>query len=70
MVMKYLLGVFVLVGLVGCGSSSQPDERKEGLSVKCLNGVEYYINNQYKRGYMAPKYNRDGKISLCGAGND
>ena len=71
--MKYLLGVLVLVGLVGCSSQqdeTKTDERKAGLTIKCLNGVQYYINDQYKRGFMAPKYNRDGTISLCGGDND
>lgn len=71
--MKYLVGALMLAGLMGCSSQqdeTSTDEQKAGLTIKCLNGVQYYINDQYKRGYMAPKYNRDGTISLCGDSND
>ena len=65
--MKYLVVGLVFV-LVGCSQGSS-DIDESDINVKCLSGVNYYMTKStrgYKGyGYMSPKYNRDGLVSLC-----
>jgi len=68
--MKYLLGVLVLVGLVGC---EMAEDKNLALSsngvyftVHCIDGVEYI--GGYRE--LSPKYNKQGSISLCGGSNE
>lgn len=70
--MKKLILLSAILILTACdnrpGASQMTDSE---INVRCLNGVEYYLYNEkegsgYKGyGYMAPKYNPDGKLSLC-----
>lgn len=66
--MHALIASSVLIG--GC-DGHHGQSLGGGMNVKCIAGVEYYFITErevlYKGyGYMSPKYNRDGKISLCG----
>jgi len=66
LVVSLVLSVF---GLASCSSGQGSITDETETKVVCLGGVEYYqfrehiINTGY--GFMAPKYLRDGSISLC-----
>lgn len=69
MKIKSVMILIFLIALGGCSSGNNVSTQIENFKTQCVDGVTYYIfaefagNNGY--GYMAPKFNRDGKIDLC-----
>lgn len=67
--MKQLILILcTIVILAGCNEEPITIHSKQ-LLVECVDGVNYYLFREaagYQGyGYMAPKYKRDGTISLC-----
>lgn len=67
---KILILVVAVLLLSGCGQSNKrafADTNQ--LNVVCINGVNYYLFRDLSGysgyGYMSPKFNRNGSVSLC-----
>lgn len=69
--MKYFVLMLMVVFLSGCDFLIEKRAQPliETYSTVCIEGVEYFLwreGSRYKGfGYMSPKFNRDGKVSLC-----
>jgi len=59
----------LLVSLSGCGKGNKARTTESEMQTKCIGGVEYYLFSEFYvydgYGFMAPKYKKDGTISLC-----
>lgn len=69
-----ILAVFSLQGCkikgIGDGIGIEVSTPNKEIKTRCINGVNYYFFKEHSGnnrgwGFMAPKYNKDGKLSLC-----
>lgn len=66
---KLLLVISTMFALSACSTGDMPMTNKRDVKTVCLDGVTYYLFRETVAysgyGYMSPKFNRDGSVSLC-----
>lgn len=69
--MQYAIGSVIVLGFLVTGltllfdASKRRAEQKTDYAVVCLDAVSYWTKSDGYRGYLAPKYNTDGTVSIC-----
>ena len=64
-----LLVVLLFSLVVACSRGKLPMTNTSDFRVVCLEGVNYYLfvesQGYVGHGFMSPKFNKDGSLSLC-----
>ena len=66
--------IMLLATVSGCSQGNKVETSDDEMRTRCLGGVEYYLFSEYSGykgyGFMAPKYKKDGTLSLCWSGDN
>lgn len=63
--MKFIILFILAVCISGCSAGNEPMTKKKEMKTRCLDGVVYYMFDEVRRGYMSPKFKKDGTIATC-----